>query len=71
MPTLIVQGESDPFGLPPRARNRKVVTVRGNHSLSSDLNGVAAAVRGWLVRMIDKFAWGPDFGGHIGRQSHP
>lgn len=56
VPTLIVQGESDPFGLPPRARNRKVVTVRGNHSLSSDLNGVAAAVRGWLVRMIDKFA---------------
>ena len=56
VPTLIVQGESDPFGMPPRARNRKVVTVRGNHSLSSDLNGVAAAVRGWLVRMIDKFA---------------
>jgi uncharacterized protein len=55
VPTLIVQGESDPFGLPPRARNRKVVTVRGNHSLSSDLNGVAAAVRGWLVRMIGRF----------------
>ena len=51
VPTLIVQGESDPFGLPARARNRKVVTVRGNHSLSRDLNGVAAAVRGWLVRM--------------------
>ena len=51
VPTLIVQGESDPFGLPARGRNRKVVTVRGNHSLSRDLNGVAAAVRGWLVRM--------------------
>lgn len=55
VPTLIVQGESDPFGLPPPGRNRKVVTVRGNHSLSSDLNGVAEAVRGWLIRMIARF----------------
>ena len=52
VPTLIVQGESDPFGLPPRAHNRTVVTVRGNHSLSSDLNAVAEALQGWLVRMI-------------------
>ena len=52
VPTLVVQGESDPFGLPPRARSRRVVTVHGNHSLSSDLNAVATAVRQWLVRMI-------------------
>jgi uncharacterized protein len=52
VPTLVVQGESDPFGLPARARNRKIVTVRGTHSLSTDLNAVAAAVRGWLVRLI-------------------
>jgi uncharacterized protein len=54
VPTLIVQGESDPFGLPARGRNRKIVTVRGNHSLSSDLDGVAAAVRGWLVQRVSK-----------------
>jgi uncharacterized protein len=54
VPTLIVQGESDPFGLPARARNRKIVTVRGNHSLTGDLNGVAAAIRGWLVRIATR-----------------
>jgi uncharacterized protein len=55
VPTLIVQGASDPFGLPLRARNRTVVTVRGNHSLSSDLNAVAEAVRGWLIQMLGNF----------------
>jgi predicted alpha/beta-hydrolase family hydrolase len=48
LPTLIVQGASDPFGMPPKARNRKVVTVTGNHSLSSDLGAVGEAVAAWL-----------------------
>ena len=43
VPTLVVQGERDPFGIPPGA-----VTVGGDHSLKSDLEGVAAAVRDWL-----------------------
>jgi uncharacterized protein len=58
VPTLVVQGRSDPFGLPARGRNRTIATVRGNHSLASDLDGVAAAVRGWLVAMIGKIEGG-------------
>jgi uncharacterized protein len=49
VPTLVVQGEKDPFGIPPGAANRTVVVVPGNHSLRTDLEAVAAAVRGWLA----------------------
>jgi predicted alpha/beta-hydrolase family hydrolase len=52
VPTLIVQGASDPFGMPPSARNREVVTVAGNHSLSSDLEAVGEAVGAWLTRVV-------------------
>jgi predicted alpha/beta-hydrolase family hydrolase len=48
LPTLVVQGASDPFGMPPAAANREVVTVKGNHSLSSDLAAVGEAVGAWL-----------------------
>jgi len=48
VPTLIVQGTSDPFGMPPPGPNRSVVTVPGNHGLKADLEGVRAAVRDWL-----------------------
>jgi predicted alpha/beta-hydrolase family hydrolase len=51
VPVLVVQGESDPFGMPPPAPGRTVVTVPGNHSLSSDLPGLRAAVEEWLVEM--------------------
>jgi predicted alpha/beta-hydrolase family hydrolase len=50
VPVLVVQGERDPFGIPPRGRRRSVVTVAGNHSLNSDLDAVAGAVRLWLLR---------------------
>ena len=33
VPVLIVQGESDPFGMPPEGADRKVVRLKGNHSL--------------------------------------
>jgi uncharacterized protein len=52
VPTLVVQGERDPFGVPARGRSRRIVTVAGNHSLRTDLDGVAAAVRGWLTRIV-------------------
>jgi predicted alpha/beta-hydrolase family hydrolase len=48
VPVLIVQGESDPFGMPPEAPGRMVVRLRGNHSLKSDMPGLRAAVRGFL-----------------------
>ena len=49
VPTLVVQGERDPFGMPPAGVNRTVVRVPGNHSLRTDLEAVATAVRTWLA----------------------
>jgi predicted alpha/beta-hydrolase family hydrolase len=53
VPVLVVQGRSDPFGMPPQAVNREVVTVTGNHSLAKSRDAVAAAVSDWLVRTLD------------------
>jgi predicted alpha/beta-hydrolase family hydrolase len=52
LPTLVVQGAADPFGLPPARANRAVITLAGNHSLTTDLEGVAAAVRDWLPGVL-------------------
>lgn len=51
VPTLVVQGERDPFGMPPPGRNRTVVKVAGDHGLKADLDAVAAAIRGWLPKI--------------------
>jgi uncharacterized protein len=48
VPTLVVQGASDPFGIPPSGANRVVVQVPGNHSLRTGVQAVADAVREWL-----------------------
>lgn len=48
VPTLVVQGVRDPFGMPPASASRTVVQVPGDHSLKADLPAVAAAVRAWL-----------------------
>src|SRR6185312_8627042 len=53
VPVLIVQGESDPFGMPPAGPDRTVVTVPGNHSLRGNLDGLTAAVREWLPRLLE------------------
>ena len=52
VPTLVVQGERDPFGMPPAGTHRTVVQVPGNHGLKADLDAVAAAVRGWLPGVL-------------------
>jgi predicted alpha/beta-hydrolase family hydrolase len=52
VPTLVVQGERDPYGLPPPGRAREVVTVAGDHGLKKDTDAVAAAVRAWLARVV-------------------
>ena len=51
VPVLVVQGASDPFGMPPEAPGREVVTVTGNHSLAKSRDAVAAAVGDWLTRL--------------------
>ena len=53
VPTLVIQGESDPFGMPPAGSNRTVARVPGNHSLTSDLAAVGAAAQEWLARVVD------------------
>jgi uncharacterized protein len=53
VPTLVVQGARDPFGIPPAAANRTVVQVPGDHSLRTDLDAVANAVRAWLPGVVD------------------
>ncbi len=50
VPTLVVQGVSDRFGMPPVGPGREVVQVPGDHGLKADLDAVAAAVRAWLPR---------------------
>jgi uncharacterized protein len=50
VPTLIVQGERDPFGLPPEGPNRTVVTVPGTHSLRSSAT-VESVVSEWIGRL--------------------
>jgi len=50
VPTLVVQGERDPFGLPPPGPQRTVVTVPGTHSLRSS-GTIAAVVSDWLARL--------------------
>ena len=53
VPVLVVQGANDPFGMPPEAPGREVVTVPGNHSLAKSRDKVAAAVGDWLDRILD------------------
>ncbi|MFL5907314.1 MAG: alpha/beta family hydrolase [Solirubrobacterales bacterium] len=48
VPVLVVQGESDRFGMPPPGASREVLKVRGDHGLKADPEAVAAAVRSWL-----------------------
>ena len=48
VPVLVVQGERDPFGMPPDAPGRDVVRVPGNHSLRSTA-AVKEAVADWLA----------------------
>ena len=52
LPTLVVQGERDPFGMPPPAPGREVVQVAGNHGLKADLDAVGAAIGAWLGRIV-------------------
>jgi uncharacterized protein len=51
VPMLVVQGERDPFGMPPPGPRREVVQVPGDHSLRTDVPAVAAAAEDWLRRL--------------------
>lgn len=51
VPSLVVQGERDRFGMPPAGRSREVVRVAGDHGLKADLAAVGSAVGEWLRRL--------------------
>jgi uncharacterized protein len=52
VPTLVIQGERDPFGMPPEAPGRTVVHVAGDHSLRADLARIGAAAADWLSDVV-------------------
>jgi hypothetical protein len=51
VPVLVVQGQNDPFGMPPPGANRSVVTLPGDHSLRA-ARPVEAAVSEWLLVLL-------------------
>jgi predicted alpha/beta-hydrolase family hydrolase len=52
VPVLVVQGERDPFGMPPDGPNRTVARVSGDHGLKTDLEAVGVAVGDWLTSLV-------------------
>ncbi|OLR90407.1 alpha/beta hydrolase family protein [Actinokineospora bangkokensis] len=52
VPTLVVQGESDPFGMPAPAGHREVVALPGDHSLKREALALTWAVSEWLERVL-------------------
>jgi uncharacterized protein len=51
VPTLVVQGESDQFGIPPEGPKRTVKLVPGTHTLRT-MEPIAEAVRDWLPTVL-------------------
>ncbi len=54
VPTLVIQGINDRFGMPPSGPTRAVMTVAGDHGLKSDLRAVHDAVAGWLAGLLSR-----------------
>src|SRR5262245_31634191 len=52
VPTLVVQGTRDRFGIPPADGRRVVVEVPGDHSLKADPAAVSAALQSWLSEIL-------------------
>jgi hypothetical protein len=52
VPTLVVEGESDPFVMPPPGPNRQVAKMPGDRGLKTDLDAVAVAMHEWLLGVV-------------------
>jgi predicted alpha/beta-hydrolase family hydrolase len=55
VPTLVVQGERDPFGMPDRKTlpsNITLAVVASDHSLKKDTRVIRKAIRTWLADVI-------------------
>ena len=51
VPVLVVQGEKDPFGMPPEAEGREIAVVPGTHTLRSG-KPIREALAGWFGRIF-------------------
>jgi predicted alpha/beta-hydrolase family hydrolase len=52
VPVLVVQGDRDPFGMPPKRRGRKVVVIPGaDHALRKDIATIAQTVVEFVTSM--------------------
>ncbi len=52
VPTLVVQGESDPFGMPGPAPHREIMVLPGDHSLKREARTLSRTVEEWLERIL-------------------
>jgi predicted alpha/beta-hydrolase family hydrolase len=53
VPVLVVQGDRDPFGMPPPASGRTIVVIAGaDHALRKDTAVIAAAVTGFVTSVV-------------------
>jgi uncharacterized protein len=52
VPTLVVQGENDPFGMPGPAPRREIVVLPGDHSLKREATTLSRTVTEWLERIL-------------------
>jgi uncharacterized protein len=51
VPTLVVQGDRDPFGQPTAGPGRTVLSVAGDHSLRRSAAEVGSVVADWLLSL--------------------
>lgn len=52
VPVLVVQGDRDPFGMPPAAVGRRIVVVAGDHSLRGAAEPIRLAVTAFLSTLV-------------------
>ncbi|HKC26568.1 MAG TPA: alpha/beta family hydrolase [Jatrophihabitans sp.] len=53
VPVLVVQGDRDPFGMPPPGAGREIVVIAGaDHGLKRELPTIAATVVSWLSCLV-------------------
>jgi predicted alpha/beta-hydrolase family hydrolase len=56
VPTLVVQGARDRFGIPAPGQERTVIEVQADHSLRTDREALATAVHSWLMDLLAQIA---------------
>jgi uncharacterized protein len=48
----VVQGSADPFGMPPPAPGRQVVSLPGDHSLKRSAAEIGPLVARWIAETV-------------------